>query len=266
MYTMTIELKASRDERTAVDKAVSLILAFGSDSRSSLGVSELARRTGLSKSTAFRLLSMLERNQVFVRVGTGYRLGSLLADIGSGEQAAHDALRDSLTPHLMDLYDRTHQTVHLAVIHGPEVVYLNKLQGPRAPSSPSRIGGHAPAYATAIGKVLLAWNPDSIDQTVGAPFVPWTPNTIKTEEQLLATLQEVRRTGVAFDRDESLVGLSCIAAPIVGRSGRPVAAFSISFPTGSTAGESYAHALRTVCYAASQALKTVSRPVALVRA
>jgi DNA-binding IclR family transcriptional regulator len=229
-------------------------------------VSELARRTGLSKSTAFRLLSMLERNQIVVRAGTGYRLGSLLADIGSGELAAHDALRDSLTPYLMDLYDRTRQTVHLAVIHGPEIVYLNKLQGPRPASSPSRIGGHAPAYATGIGKVLMAWNPESIDQTIEAPFVAWTPNTITSAEQLLTTLQEVRRTGVAFDRDESLVGLSCIAAPIMGRSGRPVAAFSISFATGSAIPESYAHTLRTVCYAASLALKSVSRPVALARA
>jgi DNA-binding IclR family transcriptional regulator len=261
MRTMTIEFRASRDERTAVDKAVSLILAFGSDSRSAVGVSELARRTDLSKSTAFRLLSMLERNQVVVRVGTGYRLGSLLADNGSSEAAAHDALRDALTPHLMDLYDRTRQTVHLAVIHGPEVVYLNKLQGPRPASSPSRIGGHAPAYATGIGKVLMAWNPESIDLTLSAPFVRWTPRTIASEDELLAALQEVRRTGVAFDRDESLVGLSCIAAPIMGRSGRPVAAFSISFATGSAVPESYAHTLRTVCYAASQTLRSVSRPV-----
>lgn len=263
---MTIELKATRDERTAVDKAVSLILAFGSDSRSAVGVSELARRTALSKSTAFRLLSMLERNRVVTRVGTRYRLGSLLADMGSSEPAAYDGLRDSLTPHLMDLYDRTRQTVHLAVIHGPDVVYLNKLQGPRSVSSPSRIGGHAPAYATAIGKVLLAWNPENIDQTVAAPFVPWTRNTITGERKLLATLQEVRRTGVGFDRDESLVGLSCISAPIMGRSGRPVAAFSISFATGTAAGESFAHALRTVCYAASQAVRSVSRSGALARA
>lgn len=263
---MSVDLKTARDERTAVDKAVSLILAFGSDARSALGVSELSRRTRLSKSTAFRLLSMLERNQVVVRAGTGYRLGSLLSDTGSNEVAAHDALRDSLTPYLMDLYDLTHQTVHLAVIHGPEVIYLNKLQGHRAPSSPSRIGGHAPAYATGIGKVLLAWNPESIDQTVAAPFVPWTPNTITSDSALFAALEEVRRTGVAFDRDESLVGLSCIAAPIMGRSGRPIAAFSISLATGSAAPESYAHTLRTVCYAASQALRAVPRSLSLARA
>lgn len=263
---MTIDLKTARDERTAVDKAISLILAFGSDDRSALGVSELSRRTGLSKSTAFRLLSMLERNQVVVRAGTGYRLGSILSDTGSRELAAHDALRDLLTPYLMDLYDLTRQTVHLAVIHGPEVIYLNKLQGHRAPSSPSRIGGHAPAYATGIGKVLLAWNPESIDQTVDLPFVPWTPNTITSGSALLAELEGVRRTGIAFDRDESLVGLSCIAAPIMDRSGRPIAAFSISVATGSSVPESYAHTLRTVCYAASQASRAAPRKLSLVRA
>ncbi len=254
---MSNDLGVVRDERTAVDKAFSILKAFGADSRGALGVSEIARRTGLSKSTSFRLLSMLEHNQVVTRVGTGYRVGSLLSSIGSsGLSPAHDALRDALTPYLIDLYERTRQTVHLAVLEGTEIVYLNKLHGSHPAHSPSRIGGHAPAYATGIGKVLLAWNPESTDQTLSSPLEAWTENTIVDKDRLLVELDGIRRTGVGFDRGESLRGLSCIAAPIVGRSGRPVAAFSISMDGRASAPESYAHTLRTVCYAASQAFRT----------
>lgn len=260
---MTLELqdhaqerRAPHDERTAVDKAFSILMAFGGDSRGAVGVSELARRTGLSKSTAFRLLSMLERNRVVERVGTSYRVGTLMDDIGSpAHTSVHNAIRDSLTPFLAELYERTHHTVHLAVLHGTEVVYLNKLYGHRPARSPSRIGGHAPAYATAVGKVLLAWSPESTDQTLDAPLVAWTENTITDGQILLETLEVVRATGVAYDRGESLVGLSCVAAPIMGRVGRPIAAFSISGPTGAIVTEDYEHVLRTVCYAASQAIR-----------
>jgi IclR family KDG regulon transcriptional repressor len=264
MRAMTLELPAkthergaAHDERTAVDKAFSILMAFGGDARGVVGVSELARRTGLSKSTAFRLLSMLERNRVVERVGTSYRVGTLMDHIGSpAHTSVHNAIRDSLTPFLAELYERTHHTVHLAVLHGTDVVYLNKLYGHRPARSPSRIGGRAPAYATAVGKVLLAWSPESTDQTLDAPLVAWTENTITDGEILLDVLAAVRKTGVAFDRGESLVGLSCIAAPIMGRTGRPIAAFSISGPTGSIIPEDYAHVLRTVCYAASQSVRT----------
>lgn len=262
---MTLGLRSVRDERTAVDKAFSILLAFGAETRDTLGVSELARRTGLSKSTAFRLLVMLERNHVVERVGTSYRVGPMLSSLGVGSRsAAQDRIRDTLTPHLIDLYERTHQTVHLCVLQGTDVVYLNKLHGAHPASSPSRIGGHAPAYATAIGKVLLAWSPDSTDQTLSSPLIPWTEKTITSKDVLLARLEEIRRVGIGFDRGESSIGLNCIAAPIIGRSGRPVAAFSISIDNGSAAPESYAHTLRTVCFSASQAIKAASRPVAPV--
>jgi DNA-binding IclR family transcriptional regulator len=260
----TTELTSARDERTAVDKALSLMMAFGADTRGALGVSELARRTGLSKSTAFRLLSMLERNKVVQRVGTSYQLGTLLQDLTSHTSVPmHDSLRDALTPYLAELYEITHHTVQLAVLHGTEVIYLNKLYGHRPVNSPARIGGRAPAYATAVGKVLLAWNQESTEQTLASTLVPWTERTITQPKALLASLEEIRRDGVAYDRDESLVGLSCIAVPIMGRTGRPVAAFSVSGQTGTFIAASHSHALRSVAFAASRALRAARPPVQL---
>src|SRR6185369_16671772 len=126
MTTSTAE--RVRDDRAAVDKAVSLLAAFGAEACTGLGVSELARRTHLSKTTAHRVLGMLERNGVVERSGTSYRLGARLHELGRVAQVpGHERIRDLLLPFLTDLYELTRQTVHLAVLHGTDVVYLAKL-------------------------------------------------------------------------------------------------------------------------------------------
>jgi len=238
-----------------LDKAVSLLAAFGRDGWSGIGVTELARRTQLSKSTAFRLLAMLERNGLIERVGNGYRLGQLLQSLA--EQIyppGNEWTRDVLTPFLIDLLEATHQAVHLAVLHGTEILYLSKLHGHRPPPSPSRVGGRGPAHSTALGKVLLARNPDALDRTLERGLHAWTRNTVSTPAGLRAELDNVRRVGVAFDREETQMGLSCVAAPILGRSGRPIAAISVwgsrsEMGTGGIEG-----ALRRVAHAATCSL------------
>jgi DNA-binding IclR family transcriptional regulator len=250
---------SGKEERTAVDKALSLLSAFGAEAHTGLGVSELARRTHLSKSTAFRLLGMLERNKAVERAGTNYRLGSLLNSLGAQvSSASHDKMRDLLTPFLAELYETTHQTVHLAVLDGTDVVYLNKLFGHRLLRSPSRIGGRVPAYCTGVGKVLMAYNFESTEATLSKPLPAWTPKTITDPEVLRSTLAKIREEGIGFDDEESVMGLSCIAAPILGPSGKPVAALSISGPTGQFVPSNHAHELRRVCFAASRKLAAVA--------
>lgn len=256
--------EADRDSRAAVDKAVSLLAAFRDDAHTGLGVSELARRAEMSKSTAFRLLGMLKRNGVVEKSGTSYRLGAQLQLLAApADTPRHAVLRDTLTPFLIDLYESTHETVHLAVLQGPDVVYLNKLFGHRTASAPSRIGGRAPAHCTGVGKALLAFNARARDEVLATELRAVTAASVTDPTVLGRELDLVRRVGTAHDRDEVSVGLSCVAAPILVR-GVAVAALSVSRSTDRVDDSSVEAVLRRVCHAASQSLNArrgiVSRP------
>lgn len=250
----------SRHDRSAVDKAISVMKAFGEDAHLGVGVSELARRADLSKSTTFRLLAMLEGNGVVERVGTAYRLSYLLDDlVSSSATPMHDLTRDVLTPFLADLYEATHLTVQLAALRGAHVVYLNKLEGHQRLRTPSRIGGRMPAYCTAVGKVLLAGDAAATEVALSAPRHAWTPHTIVEERALLAELDRVRDSGVAHDRGESLETLSCLAAPIRGAHGRIVAALSISSDSMSLADPKFERLLRSVAFQASRTMTSAQQ-------
>jgi DNA-binding IclR family transcriptional regulator len=254
----------NRDARAAVDKAVSVLKAFGKDAHVGIGVTELARRAELSKSTTFRLLGMLERNGVVERAGSAYRLGRVVQELGAQPGAAgQEQIRDLVTPYLADLYEATHMTVQVAVLSGPNVVYLNKLEGHQRLRTPSKIGGRMPAYCTAVGKVLLAFDHEAMEEALRSPRHAWTPQTIVDEEALRQELRRVNQAGIAFDAGESLASLACLAAPIMGRDGRPVAAMSISGDATTFRASGFEHMLRRVCYSASRAI-AAHRPLSVV--
>ncbi|HMT49298.1 MAG TPA: IclR family transcriptional regulator C-terminal domain-containing protein, partial [Dietzia sp.] len=119
-------------------------------------------------------------------------------------------------------------------LHGDEVVYLNKLHGPRPIPSPSRIGGGLPAYCTGVGKAMLAFDDQAADRVARGPLVAWTDTTLTSADALAVELAEIRRRRRALDRAELTPGLFCVAAPVFdddeqGAGGtRAVAALSAS--------------------------------------
>ena len=217
---------------TSVGKALSLLDAF-EQIDTSLGVSELARRTGIPKSTAFRLLAILEERQLIERQGTRYCLGKRLFELGNRVSYCRPrSLRDLSLPYLGDLYELTHETVHLAILDGTDVVYLEKLFGHQPVKSPSVVGGRVPAYCSAIGKALLAWSdPECVQATLSRGLAPRTGYTIVVPSQFREEITTVRSRGVAFDREESSLGLTCVGSPILSRSGRLVGGISVCGPT-----------------------------------
>ncbi|WP_395104695.1 IclR family transcriptional regulator [Actinomadura sp. SCN-SB] len=247
------------DRRTAVDKAVMLLKSIAEHGTEIAG-SELARHTRLSKSTTFRLLGILERNGLVERASGGYRLSLRLLDIGTRAYGPTPRLlRERLLPHLVDLYEMTHETVHLAVLDRTEVLYVYKLHGHRAARAPSEIGGRMPAHSTGIGKALLAFDYDAAEAVLEEPLAAYTPYTIRTPEELRRELRRVAENGIAFDRQETVVGLSCVATPILGAGGRPIAALSVATTDRGFDPGRIAPALRRVAHQASRTLSATTR-------
>jgi DNA-binding IclR family transcriptional regulator len=216
---------------TSVSKALQLLDAFRL-AGPSLGVSELARRAGVPKSTAFRLLAYLEQGGYVERTGTDYRLGWRLFELGNRVHHCRPrGLRDLALPYLSELYVSTGNVVHLGVLEGNDVVYLEKIHGHRAVRTPTTVGGRMPAACVGLGKAMLAFtDPGTARRVVTAGLERRTPYSIAEPGRFLHELGRVRTNGIAFDREEAALGLTCVAAPIL-VEGRAVAAISVSGST-----------------------------------
>lgn len=248
------------DRRSSVDKAFSLLHAFQPDDAAGVGVSELARRADLSKTTAHRLLAMLVQNGAVQRAGDVYRARSFLFDTTREKSTQRDELiSEVLTPFLASLFERTRMTVHLGYLIDTDVTYANKLFSVRGVVTPSRIGGRVPGYATGVGKAIMAWDEALAEAAIHKGLSKWTPNTITDPDELRKVLACAQEEGVAYDREEISAGLSCVAAPVFGRNPVPVAAMSVSGPTASFRPEDHIQTLKKICAAASKAYLAASR-------
>ncbi|MGV0874617.1 IclR family transcriptional regulator [Mycolicibacterium sp. XJ879] len=209
---------------SAVIDRVSLVLdAFDGPGR--LTLAQIVRRTGLPRSSAHRMLERLVQLRWLRRNGRDYELGMRLVELGS--LAVHqDRLHRAAIPLLHDLHRATGLVVHLAVLDGADVVYLEKIGDRMTAAIPTRVGGRQPAHCTAVGKAVLAYRQDDVDVDLTNRK---TRYSIGTPAQLTAELAKVRGRGVSFDREESLPGFGCVAAPI-GGPGEAVAAVSVCGP------------------------------------
>jgi IclR family acetate operon transcriptional repressor len=208
-------------------RGVALLAAFTADDND-LGVSEMSRRTGLSKSTAHRLALELVESGLFERTGTRFRLGMRLFELGQLAPRQR-GLRQLATPIMSDLREATHETVHLAVLEGFEVVYVEILASRRAPKLPSRVGGRMPAYATGVGKAILAASPpEVVDAVIENGLHRVSPRTIVMPGRLRAELAAIAEGGTAYDREESGLGTACAASALFGPDGTVVAAISVT--------------------------------------
>jgi DNA-binding IclR family transcriptional regulator len=212
---------------SAVIDRISLVLdAFEGPGR--LTLAQIVRRTGLPRSSAHRMLERLVQLRWLRRSGRDYELGMRLVELGS--LAVHqDRLVRAAAPLLGELHRATGLVVHLAVLDGPDVVYLDKIGDPMIAGLPTRVGGRQPAHCTAVGKAILAY----CDQDAAVDLrIRKTKYSISSSSQLAVELAKVRAHGVAFEREESLLGFGCVAAPIgnPGEATEAVAAVSVCGP------------------------------------
>lgn len=246
-----------RNGQSVLDRAFKLLGVFGSDGLQ-LGLAELARKAELPKATAFRLANQLVALGALERSRSGYRLGMRLFELGS-KVSCQRRLRDAALPLMEDLYEATHETVHLAIRDDLEALYIEKIMGRASMSTRTQIGTRRPLHCTALGKAILAGSPSSLTiSVIDAGLTRYTPYTITSPQRLINELDVARREGVAYDREEYQVGVTCVAAPVFGYSYAVEAALSVTGLAGRFNAERQAAAVRTASLALSRALGFVA--------
>lgn len=231
--TALAERPAFRYPVKAVAKALRILETLGKESRD-FGLVELSRELAIEKSTLHRLLGTLEVRG-FVRKDPSslrYSLGIKMLELGTAV-TARSALGQAAAPALDRLAVRCQQTVNLAVLDGDEILYVAKRESSEPVQLTVEVGRRLPAHPTALGKAMLAFRPVPELRRLFSRrrrLRQFTPNTITDPGDLVRHLEEVRRAGVAVDREELVLGLRCLGAPVLDFTGYAVAAMSIAAP------------------------------------
>jgi IclR family KDG regulon transcriptional repressor len=220
-----------QDSVSSVMKVFGILQALGEEHE--IGVTELAQRVMMSKSTVYRFLQTMKTLGYVSQEGDNdkYSLTLKLFELGSKALQHIDLIRIA-DLQMRKLSELTMETIHLGALEDDNIVYIHKIDSQYNLRMYSRIGRRNPLYSTAIGKVLLA---DLEEQAVrdilaDVTFRRNTANTLPDVDALLRQLNEVRTQGFGEDNEEQEEGLRCIAVPVLDRFDHVIAGLSISFP------------------------------------
>lgn len=216
---------------SSVATAIALLKTFSEDEYE-LGVSGLARQLGVAKSTVHRLAvtlvseGLLEQNPE----NDKYRLGIALFGLGALVRRRMN-LSSEARQDLFALREATHETVQLAILDQADIMYVYNLESTQAIRVNSDIGVRKPAFCTANGRAILAFQPpETVAQVIAHGLKPRAPKTDTDPDRLLRTLAEVRTRGFATEDEESEAGMRAVAAPIRGAGGQVVGSVGVAGP------------------------------------
>jgi DNA-binding IclR family transcriptional regulator len=241
-------------QRSTLTRADAILGAFD-EAHPTMSLAGIMARTGLPKTTVHRAAEKMAALGWLERDGDRYSIGNRLFELATLSRL-RIGLREAALPYMQDLYEATHETVHLAVRENDHVRYAEKISGHRPVTDLSRVGGRMPAHCTAVGKVLLAFAPpDVVEKTIANGLAVLTPATIVVPSKLHRELDRVRADGLGYDREESQVGMVCVAAPVFGPDGACVAAISITGPIPALRVDRAAAAVRAAALGVTRALR-----------
>ncbi len=218
----------------ALVKALRILECLAEEEQTVFTLTELSRRLHLHVSTVHRLIvNLLRQGFVEVDPSTGaYRLGFRVLRMGLRVLDGLDYRRVA-HPLLRELNLQTQETVHLAVLEGDRAVSIEKFGSPQPVGLDPRLGAQMPLHCTGVGKALLAFQTkEALAEMLGSlPLDYHTANTITRLPQLKKELDKIRTQGYAFDLEEAVTGLRCVAAPLLDHRGCVVASFSVAGPS-----------------------------------
>ena len=216
----------------SLQRAINILDLFD-EQTANLGITEIAEKLGLHKSTAAGLVYTLEHNRYLEQdpETRKYSLGFKLVERASTLLDQFD-VRKAARPHLEELIAWCDESVNLAIRDGGQVVYIERLTTTRSLGMRAKVGYRTPLHCTALGKAILSCMPtNKVEELITQYGLPAaTDNTITDPAQFLREIDRVRAQGFAVDDEEIEIGVRCVAAPIFDHTGRPVAAVSISTP------------------------------------
>ncbi|MGF1766995.1 DNA-binding transcriptional regulator KdgR [Enterovibrio makurazakiensis] len=220
------------DSVSSVQKTMAIFETLGGEKE--IGISDLAQRLMMSKSTVYRFLQTMKTLGYVSQEGETerYALTLKLFEVGAGALQNVDII-DYANIEMSKISEETMEALHLGALDDDSIIYIHKIDSKYKLSMQSRIGKRNPLYSTAIGKVLLCEMSaeDVRDRLKDVVFTQSTPKTHKNIEELLAELPVVKKQGYGEDNEEQEVGLRCIAVPVYDRFNHIVAGLSISLPT-----------------------------------
>jgi DNA-binding IclR family transcriptional regulator len=231
-------MEAGSEKISSIDRALDILILLYDEQRE-LGVTEIGSALGLYKSTVYRTLATLEKRGFIQQNPENgkYWLGIKLYSIGMavGEKMP---LKQLVQPFARKLSQKFNEVVNVSVLDTtsgkiPRSVLIHKEESTNQVLriNPG-VGSTSDCYCSAVGKSLLAFSPKEVlDLAKEEKLSSYTDNTVKNWEQLMRELEEIRVKGYAIDNEEQEIGLTCVAAPILDRNNRAVAAISLSGPT-----------------------------------
>lgn len=228
----------TRPHVRAVDRSLRIVQALQEIPGGT--ATEIADRVGLPKSTVYNHLQTLCENEYVTRVGEGYRLGLRFLEHGGHTRKQMDVF-DVAKPEIESLANDTGELVNLLVEEHGRGVYLYRERGDHAVSLDSYIGKRQYLHSTAFGKALLAYLPEeTVEEILDSKGMPTrTGRTISDRKVLFEELATIRERGYAFDDEESLKGLRCVASPILTQDNELLGAVSVSGPTSRLSGRRF---------------------------
>lgn len=221
---------AARNYIEAIERTLKVVEGFNGQREVSLG--QLASRTGIVKSSVFRILYTLGKLGYVEKDSQGrYSLTPRWETLSLGTQPTRELIEIS-APLMTSLLSLFSETVNLGILDRGDVLYIHVIESPHAFRFAAHAGMRSPLYSTAAGKCLMSrFSEQEIDSTLKEyPIQPLTPRTIKGETALKNELSRVRTRGYAIDNGEDSLGVHCVAAPIFNAAGEVSAAMSVSAP------------------------------------
>lgn len=215
----------------AVDRALDVLLCFSSKTPE-LSMTQIAEKIGINKSTVHRLLATLEAKRFVQRdpISGMYQPGNRLLQMAFLTLEKTD-LQEIAAPYMKQLNDLHRETITLSVLDDSDMVYVAVLESPQTVKLAAKPGQRLPAFCTASGKVVIAYSPEDIVQRIIDQGLPeYTKYTIRNSETMLHILSLVRDRGFAYSEQEYEEGINAVAAPILDKNKRPIAAIAVAGP------------------------------------